>query len=82
FHLHPRVMPLPLSRRDAIVLRLQHQVPGRDMWLFEAPGVPLQIETSRCYEQDFASPETEVIVVEVVIAGTAEIAWRLVPYRG
>lgn len=82
FHLHPRVMPVPLSRRDAIVLRLQHQVPGRDMWLFEAPGVPLQIETSRCYEQDFASPETEVIVVEVVIAGTAEIAWRLVPYRG
>lgn len=82
FHLHPRVLPVPLSRRDAVVLRLQHQAPGRDMWLFEAPGVPLQIEASRCYEQDFASPETEVIVVEVVIAGTAEIAWRLVPYRG
>lgn len=82
FHLHPRVLPVPLSRRDAVMLRLQHQAPGRDMWLFEVPGVPLQIEASRCYEQDFASPETEVIVVEVVTAGTAEIAWRLVPYRG
>ncbi len=82
FHLHPRVLPVPLSRRDAVVLRLQHQAPGRDMWLFEAPGVPLQIEASRCYEQDFTSPDTEVIVVEVVVAGTAEVAWRLVPYRG
>lgn len=82
FHLHPRVMPVPLSRRDAVVLRLQHQAPGRDMWLFEVPGVPLQIEASRCYEQDFASPETEVIVVEVVVAGNTEIAWRLIPYRG
>lgn len=82
FHLHPRAMPVPLSRRDGVVLRLQHQAPGRDMWLFEAPGIPLQIEASRCYEQDFTSPETEVIVIELAIAGSTEVAWRLVPYRG
>jgi uncharacterized heparinase superfamily protein len=81
FHLHPRVLAVPLSRQDGIVLRLPHQTPGRDMWLFEAPGIPLQLEASLCYEQEITSPKTEAIVLEVVAAGQTEIAWRIVPYR-
>lgn len=82
FHLHPRVLAVPLSRQDAVVLRLPHQVPGRDMWLFESPGIALHLEESRCFEQDIASPKTEAIVLDVVVSGTTEIQWRLTPYRG
>lgn len=82
FHLHPRVLPVPLSRQDAVVLRLPHQAPGRDMWLFEAPGIAVHLEESRCFEQDIASPKTEAIILDVAISGPAEIHWRLTPYRG
>lgn len=82
FHLHPRVMPVPLSRQDAVVLRLPHQTPGRDMWLFEAPGLALRLEASRFYGEEFVSPRTEAIVLEAIITGTSEIRWRLTPYHG
>jgi uncharacterized heparinase superfamily protein len=82
FHLHPRVLPVPRSRQDAVVLRLPHQAPGRDMWLFEAPGIALHLEESRCFEQDIALPKTEAIILDVAISGAAEIHWRLTPYRG
>lgn len=82
FHLHPRVLPIPLSRQDAVVLRLPHREPGRDMWLLEAPGFPLHLEESRCFEQDGGLPKTEVVILDVPISGTAEIRWRIVPYRG
>lgn len=82
FHLHPRVMPVPLSRQDSIVLRLPHQAPGRDVWLFEAPGFALHLEESRCFEQDTALPKTEAIVLDVPVSGTTEIRWRLLPYLG
>jgi uncharacterized heparinase superfamily protein len=82
FHLHPRVLPVPLSRQDAVVLRLPHQAPGRDMWLFESPGIALHLEESRCFEQDIASPKTEAIILDVAISGSTEIHWRLTPYRG
>lgn len=82
FHLHPRVLPVPLSRQDAVVLRLPHQNPGRDLWLFEAPGIALHLEESRCYEQDIISPKTEAIIIDLAISGPAEINWRITPYRG
>jgi uncharacterized heparinase superfamily protein len=82
FHLHPRVLPVPLSRQDAIVLRLPHREPGRDLWLLEAPGFPLHLEESRCFEQDGGLPKTEVVILDVPISGTAQIRWRIVPYRG
>lgn len=82
FHLHPRVLPVPLSRQDAVVLRLPHQAPGRDMWLFEAPGIAVHLEESRCFEQDIALPKTEAIILDVAISGAADIHWRLTPYRG
>lgn len=81
FHLHPRVVPVPLLRQDAVVLRLPHQAPGRDLWVFESPGIALHIEESRCFEQDNALPKTEAIILDMAISGTTEIAWRLVPYR-
>lgn len=82
FHLHPRVLAVPLSRQDAVMLRLPHRTPGRDMWLFEAPGLTLRLEESRCYEQDITLPKTEAIILDVPISGTTEIPWRLMPYRG
>jgi uncharacterized heparinase superfamily protein len=82
FHLHPRVLPVRLSRQDAIVLRLPHQPPGRDVWLFEAPGIALRLEESRCFEQDSMLPKTEAIILDLPISGTSEIHWRLTPYRG
>lgn len=82
FHLHPRVLPVLLSRQDSIVLRLPHQVPGRDVWLFEAPGIALHLEESRCFEQDMMLPKTEAIILDMAISGTTEIHWRLTPYRG
>lgn len=81
FHLHPHVLPVPLSRQDAVVLRLPHQSPGRDLWLFESPGIALHLEESRCFEQDTALPKTEAIIVDLAITGTAEIPWRITPYR-
>jgi uncharacterized heparinase superfamily protein len=82
FHLHARIMPVPLSRQDAIVLRLPHQTPGRDMWLFEAPGLALRLEASRFFGEDIVSPRTEAIVLEAIITGSSDIRWRLVPYTG
>ncbi len=82
FHLHPRALAVPLSRQDAVVLRLPHQSPGRDMWIFEAPGIGLHLEESRCFEQSISLPKTEAIVLDVAISGTTEISWRLIPYRG
>ena len=82
FHLHPRVLAVPLSRQDAVVLRLPHQTPGRDLWLFESPGLALHLEESRCFEQDITSPKTEAIILDVAISGSTEIHWRLIPYRG
>ncbi len=82
FHLHPRIMPVLLSRQDAVILRLPHQSPGRDMWLFEAPGLPLHLEESRCFDQDMLNPRTEAIILDVPIAGSTDIHWRLIPYRG
>lgn len=82
FHLHPRIVPVLLSRQDAIVMRLPHQVPGRDMWLFECPGIPLHLEESCCFDQEIALPKTEAIVLDVPISGTTELRWRLAPYRG
>ncbi len=81
FHLHPRVFPDQLSRPDAVLLRLPHQQAGRDLWLFEAPGLPLRIEESRCFDQEAINPRTEAIVLDVPIAGSLDIHWRLVPYR-
>lgn len=81
FHLHPHVLPAPLSRQDAVVLRMPHQTPGRDLWLFESPGIALHLEESRCFEQDTALPKTEAIVVDLAISGTTEIQWRITPYR-
>ncbi|WP_166443536.1 heparinase II/III family protein [Rhabdaerophilum calidifontis] len=82
FHLHPRVLPVPLSRQDAVVLRLPHREPGQDMWLFEAPGFPLHLEESRCFEQETGLARTEAIILDVPISGTTEIRWRIVPYHG
>lgn len=82
FHLHPRVVPQQLDRQDAVLLRLAHQVPGQDLWIFECPGIPLHIEESCCFEQDGVLPKTEAIILDVPIAGTTEIRWRLVPYSG
>lgn len=82
FHLHPKVLPVPLSRQDAVVLRLPHREPGHDLWLFEAPGVPLHLEESRCFDQDTGMPKTEAIVLDLPISGTTEIHWRIIPYRG
>lgn len=82
FHLHPQVIPTPLSRRDAIVLRLPNQKPGQDLWLFEAPGHALLLEESRCYLDDFSTPKTECIVLDVAIAGTTSVHWRISRYFG
>lgn len=82
FHLHPRVLAVPLSRQDAVVLRLPHQIPGRDLWLFESPGIAVHLEESRCFEQDITSPKTEAIILDIAISGSTEIHWRLTPYRG
>jgi uncharacterized heparinase superfamily protein len=81
FHLHPRIVPVLLSRQDAVILRLPHQTPGRDMWLFEAPGLPLHLEESRCFDQEMLNPRTEAIILDVPIAGSTDIHWRLIPYR-
>jgi len=82
FHLHPRVIPEPLSRQDALILRLPHQPPGQDRWLFECAGIPLHIEESCCFEQEGVLPRTEAIILDIPIAGTTEIRWRLSPYKG
>jgi uncharacterized heparinase superfamily protein len=81
FHLHPRLVPMPLSRQDALALHLPHQVAGRDMWLFECAGIPLHVEESCCFEQDSRQTRTSAIIVEVPVSGTTEIRWRLAPYR-
>ena len=81
FHLHPRVLPDPWSRPDAVLLRLPHQPPGRDLWLFEAPGLPLRLEESCCFDQEALNPRTEAIILDVPIAGSLDIHWRLVPFR-
>lgn len=82
FHLHPQVIPTPLSRRDAIVLRLPNQKPGQDLWLFEAPGHALVLEESRCYLDDFSTPRTECIVLDAAIAGTTTVHWKISRYFG
>lgn len=82
FHLHPRILPVLLSRQDAVVLRLPHQSPGRDMWVFEAPGLPLHLEESRCFDQELLNPRTEAIVLDVPIAGSVDLHWRLSPFQG
>lgn len=82
FHLHPQVIPTPLARRDAIVLRLPNQKPGQDLWLFEAPGHSLVLEESRCFLDDFSSPKTECIVLDAAIAGTTTLRWRISRYFG
>lgn len=81
FHLHPSVVPTRLSGGDAVVLRLPHQSPGRDIWVFVAPGHVLEIDESRCFEQETAKALTNRITLDIVMDGTTEIAWRLVPYR-
>ncbi|MCZ8184202.1 MAG: heparinase II/III family protein [Beijerinckiaceae bacterium] len=82
FHLHPRILPVMLTRQDGVMLRLPHQQPGRDLWLFEAPGLPLHLEESRCYDQEILNPRTEAIILDVPISGSLDIHWRLVPYQG
>lgn len=83
FHLNPRCVPRKLSRPDCIVLKLPHQPPGKDLWLFEASGFLLELQESRCFvAQDVASPKTFQIVLEAVTAGNLEINWRLIPFRG
>ena len=81
FHLHPHLMPTRLSRQDAIVLRLPHLPPGRDLWVFEAPGQILHLDESLCYEQETLNPATHQIVIDMMISGTTQVAWRLTPYR-
>lgn len=82
FHLHPRILPVMLSRQDGVMLRLPHQQPGRDLWLFEAPGLPLHLEESRCFDQEILNPRTEAIILDVPISGSLDIHWRLIPYQG
>jgi uncharacterized heparinase superfamily protein len=83
FHLGTRCVPRALSRPDCIVLKLPHQPPGKDLWLFEAPGFLLELQESRCFiMQDVASPKTQQIVLEAVVAGDMRIDWRLIPFRG
>lgn len=82
FHLHPQVITVPLSRRDAVVLRLPHQKPGQDLWLFEAQGHSLSLEESRCYLDDFSQAKTECLVLEATISGTTSVSWRLSRYFG
>jgi uncharacterized heparinase superfamily protein len=82
FHLHPQVIPVPLSRRDGVVLRLPNQKPGQDLWLFEAPGHTLAVEESRCYLDDFSQAKTECLVLEAAISGTTMVRWRISRYFG
>ncbi len=82
FHLHPQVIPAPLSRRDAIVLRLPNRKPGQDLWLFEAAGHGLTLTESRFYLNDFVAPRTQCIVLDAAISGTTTLNWRISRYFG
>lgn len=82
FHLHPQVIPVPLSRRDGVVLRLPHQKPGQDLWLFEAPSHVINIEESRCYLDDFSQPKTNCLVIDAALSGTTAVRWRISRYFG
>jgi len=82
FHLHPGVIPSRMPRPDCMMLRLPNQKPGRDLWLFEAPDCPLQLDESRCFQQESSQIKTTQILLEREITGSIDIAWRLTPYRG
>lgn len=81
FHLHPSVHVLRLSAGNAMVLRLPNETPGRDVWVFEAPGHPLELEESRFHEGDGPGIPTQQIVIELALEGTTDLVWRLQPYR-
>jgi uncharacterized heparinase superfamily protein len=80
FHLNPRLVPVRLSRADAIVLRLPDGKPGQDQFVFEAPGTQVLIEESRVFEAGSANHRSHCLVIEAEIAGSTEIAWRILPY--
>jgi uncharacterized heparinase superfamily protein len=80
FHLNPRLVPVRLSRADAVVLRLPDGKPGQDQFVFEAPGTQVLIEESRVFEAGSANHRSHCLVIEVEIAGSTEIAWRILPY--
>lgn len=81
FHLYPGLIATPLSSGEAIVLRLPHRPPGDDLWVFEAPGHRLELEESRCFEQEGANARTSQIVLDLTFSGGLDLVWRLVPYH-
>jgi uncharacterized heparinase superfamily protein len=80
FHLNPRIVPVRLSRSDAIVLRLPDVSPGHDQFLFEAPGHALTLEESRVFEPGSNTTRSHVIILETSIRGSVDLVWRLLPY--
>jgi uncharacterized heparinase superfamily protein len=80
FHLNPRIVPVRLSRSDAIVLRLPDVRPGHDQFLFEAPGHSLALEDSRVFEPGSNITRSHVIVLSAEIRGSVDLVWRLLPY--
>lgn len=80
FHLNPRLVPVRLSRPDAVVLRLPDGRPGQDQFVFEAPGLQIIIEESRVFEAGSPNHRSHCLVIEAEIAGSTEISWRILPY--
>lgn len=80
FHLNPRLVPVRLSRPDAVVLRLPEGKPGYDQFVFEAPGHTVLVEESRVFEAGSPHNRSHCLVIEAEIAGSTEIGWRILPY--
>ncbi len=80
FHLNPRVVPVRLSRPEMVVLRLPDAKPGEDQFLFEAQGCQIHIEESRVFEAGSPNHRSHCLVIEMEIAGSSEIGWRILPY--
>lgn len=80
FHLNPRLTPVKLSRQDLVVMRLPSGKPGHDQFLFDAQGSRIHIEESRVFEAGSSGHRSHCLVIETEIAGSTEIAWRILPY--
>jgi uncharacterized heparinase superfamily protein len=73
FHLHPALRAAPQQDRLAVFLSL----PGREVWRFEAGGLPIDIEDSVMFASPDGARATLQLVVRFHSASTPSVLWRL-----
>lgn len=73
FHLHPDVEVSRMSGEDAVLLTL----PSREVWVFTADGIDIEIEESVFLSEPNGAMRTSQIVLNGNVSEKPDIAWIL-----